>query len=134
MEIEEAEESQAKAAREYLEAQLVESDFSWMRQTRKSTCMNPRTTRTSSFYDFSRGVNGTQEGRPLWMEGRGKWQMMREGGAKCLKAWPGTYVALRVPFRKNGAGKFCGRNSTAVSSTLSLFNPLLVSVFIQKSI
>ena len=44
-------------------SQMVESDFSWMRQSKDNGSMNPRTTRTSCFYDFTRGTVGTQGAR-----------------------------------------------------------------------
>lgn len=68
--------------------------------------MNPRTTYTSAFYDFSRGVEGTQEGAPLWTEPRGKWASVRQGRARipCFRGIGQTMLVLRVPFRKNGGG------------------------------
>mgnify|MGYP003684661047 CR=1 FL=1 len=101
------EESEAKLvadAQAKLEAALVDSDFGWMRQTRRAAAANPRTTRTSSFYDLSRGALGSQEGGPQWLEGRGKWLFVKHGGLRCLKCWPSTFLVLRVPFRKNGGG------------------------------
>ena len=85
---------------------MIESDFSWMRQSKLTGAMNPRTTRTSCYYDFTRGVVGTQQEAPLWMEGHGKWLCVRQGSARvpCYKGFGPTFVVLRVPFRKNGDG------------------------------
>ena len=49
----------AKQARKHLEAHMLESDFGWMRLTKLHKGLNPRTTRTSCFYDFTRGELGT---------------------------------------------------------------------------
>ena len=38
---------------------MLESDFGWMRLTKLHKGLNPRTTRTSCFYDFTRGELGT---------------------------------------------------------------------------
>mmetsp|Transcript_31091 Transcript_31091/g.65529 ORF Transcript_31091/g.65529 Transcript_31091/m.65529 type:complete len:557 (-) Transcript_31091:1956-3626(-) len=101
-----AEAAAAERARSFLESQLLESDFSWMRESRASRAMNPRTTRSSCFYDFTRGVVGSHQGAPMWMEGRGKWLYVRQGAAKvpCYKGYGDSFVVLRVPFRKNGGG------------------------------
>jgi hypothetical protein len=54
---------------------MLESDFGWMRLTKLHKGLNPRTTRTSCFYDFTRGELGTlwggrcgegAVGRALW--------------------------------------------------------------------
>ena len=67
---------------------------------------NPRTTRTSCFYDFGRGTVGGQKGAPLWMEARGKWMNVNQGHARVpsFKGFGNTAVVPRVPFRKNGGG------------------------------
>lgn len=99
---------QAERARAFVESQLLEADFSWMRETRSSNARNPRTTRTSCFYDFTRGKLGAQDGAPLWMEGRGNWFFVRQGSARvpCLKA-SNAFLVIRVPFRKSGGGTYC---------------------------
>ena len=102
-------EEQAEAARRLVEAQLLDSDFSWMRTCKAEGGRNPRTTRTSCSYDFTRGIPGTQKGAPLWMEGRGRWFHVRQGSARvpCIKGRGGAFLVLRVPFRKSGGGTFC---------------------------
>ena len=52
---------QAESARKLAEAQLLDADFSWMREC-KAEARNPRTTRTSCSYDFTRGRAGSQKG------------------------------------------------------------------------
>ena len=98
---------QAEASRRLAESMLVAADFQWMRAAKAAGARNPRTTRTSCFYDFTRGAVGTQEGAPLWMEGRGRWFHVRQGSARvpCLKG--NGFLVLRVPFRKSGGGTFC---------------------------
>eukprot|EP00966_Prymnesium_polylepis_P300460 6943659-Prymnesium_polylepis.1 len=102
-------EAQAERARKFVEAQLLESDFGWMRQTRAVGARNPRTTRTSCYYDLTRGVVGTQKGAPLWMEGCGRWTHVLHGtrAEPCFKGFEGSFVVLRVPFRKCGGGSYC---------------------------
>ena len=97
-------EAQAERARKFVEQQLLETDFNWMRQTRAVGARNPRTTRTSCYYDMTRGAVGSQKGTPLWMEGCGRWAFVRHGSGHvpCLKGFAGAFVVLRVPFRKSG--------------------------------
>jgi len=102
--LEESEAKHVAEAQAKLEAALVDSDFGWLRQARRAAAANPRTTRTTSFYDLSRGTLGSQEGGPQWLEGRGKWLFVKHGGLRCVKLWPSTFLVLRVPFRKNGGG------------------------------
>ena len=106
-ELESTERAQIEAARAYLEQQMVDSDFSWMRQSKRGGATNPRTTRTSCFYDFGRGAAvGTQRGAPMWCEARGKWLGVRQGKARvpAFKGVGATMVVLRAPFRKNAGG------------------------------
>ena len=108
---------QAERARQLVESQLLDSDFSWMRSARESGARNPRMARTSCYYDFTRGVVGSQKGAPLWVEGRGRWCHVLAGSSKVasLKLYPGSYIVLRVPFRKTGsAGTYA--NSWSVSA------------------
>jgi len=110
---------QAKRAQQFVEAQLLDSDFSWMRDSRRqSTKRNPRTTRTSCFYDFTLGTVGSQKGAPLWTEGCGRWMHVCQGSAKlaCVKLYENAFFVLRVPFRKSGGGNFC--NTYTVSMML----------------
>jgi len=117
--LEQAMSEQAERARAFVESQLLEADFSWMRETRVSGARNPRTTRTSCFYDFTRGKVGAQDGAPLWMEGRGKWFFVRQGSTRvpCLKA-SDAFLVLRVPFRKSGGGTYC--NTWTLSAMIKL--------------
>ncbi len=73
---------------------------------RRSASTNPRTTRTSCFYDFGRGEVGSQKGMPTWCEARGKWLGVLQGRARlpAFKGVGGTMLVLRVPFRKNAGG------------------------------
>jgi len=34
----------------------------------------------------------------------GKWELAVAEGVKCYKAWGDNYLAVRIPFRKNGGG------------------------------
>jgi len=101
--------AQAERARALVEQQLLDCDFSWMRVSRESGARNPRTTRTSCSYDLTRGTVGTQQGAPLWMEGRGRWFHVRQGSARvpCLKGCGNAFLVLRVPYRKSGGGSHC---------------------------
>lgn len=105
VELERLQAAQLAKARETLESALVQSDFSFYRQAKLGGGLNPRTTRTSRFFDFSRGQAGGQEGTPHWMEGRGRWLCVRQGDSRipCYRGTDG-YVLLRVPFSKNGGG------------------------------
>jgi len=113
---------QAERARKFIETQLLESDFSWMRESRRqSGKRNPRTTRTSCFYDLSCGTVGSQKGSPLWMEGRGRWMHVRQGSAKlpCVKLYENAFFVLRVPFRKSGGGNFCNTFTVSMMMRVS---------------
>ena len=112
--------AQAERARRFVEEQLLESDFSWMRETRAAGGRNPRTTRTSCYYDFTRGVVGSQRGSPLWIEGRGRWTHVRAGSARvpAVRAYANSFLVLRVPFRKSGGGTYC--NAWTVSAMIKL--------------
>lgn len=113
---------QAERARQFVETQLLESDFSWMRESRQqSGRRNPRTTRTSCFYNFSCGTVGSQKGSPLWMEGRGRWMHVRQGSAKlpCMKLYENAFCVLRVPFRKSGGGNFCNQYTISMMLRVS---------------
>jgi len=111
---------QAQRARKFVEAQLLESDFSWMRDTRDSGARNPRTTRTSCYYDFTRMHVGSHDGAPLWVEGRGRWLGVKQGSAKvaALKGESSTFLVLRVPFRKSGGGQYC--NTYTITTMMKL--------------
>ena len=104
------------------EAQLLDADFSWMRECKAEGARNPRTTRTSCSYDFTRGQVGSQKGAPLWMEGRGRWLHVRQGSARvpCLKGRGNAFLVLRVPFRKSGGGTFC--NAWTLSAMVKFSN------------
>ena len=114
-------EEQAERSRRFVEAQLLDSDFSWMRETRRQGGRNPRTTRTSCFYDCTAGELGSQKGAPLWMEGCGRWMNVRQGSASvaCVKAYEGTFFVLRVPFRKSGTGHFCNTYTVSMMVRMS---------------
>ena len=98
----------AERSKKLIEQQLLDSNFEWMGATRSAGARNPHTTRTSCFYDFTRGAIGTQKGLPLWMDGRGRWFAARQGTAAvpCLKGVD-SFLVLRVPFRKSGGGTYC---------------------------
>ena len=65
--------------------------------------------------------SGTQEGAPMWMEGRGKWLYVRQGSARvpCYKGYGSTFVVLRVPFRKNGGGLHLNQYTATLFCKLS---------------
>ena len=120
-ELETQESSQLERSRRLAESQVVESSFGWMAKAKALNATNPRTTRTSCFYDFTRGVVGGQRGAPLWMEGRGKWLCVRQGSARvpCLKGFGAAFVVLRVPFRKNGSGLHLNQYTVTVQCRFS---------------
>jgi len=106
--------AQAERSRLFVEQQLLDCDFSWMRTQRPLTAgghegRRPHTTRTTCFYDFTRGVTGGHKGAPLWMEGRGRWLHVKQGSSRVptLKAHDRAFLVLRVPFRKSGGGTYC---------------------------
>lgn len=83
---------------------MRQSDYSWMRTARLHKALNPRTMRTTRSFDFTRGVVGSDEGSPKWMEMIGKWAAVRQGGSK-VPCWRGSgHILLRVPFSRNGGG------------------------------
>lgn len=90
-------------------------------QTKINSGMNPRTTYTSVFYDFSRGKVGTQEGGPLWTEARGKWLSVQQGRARvpCFRGFGDTMIVLRVPFRKNGSGMHLNQYTVTIQARLA---------------
>ena len=81
-ELEKLQAAQLERARLKLEETLVDSDFSWLRSAKRHASLNPRTTRTSRFFDFTRGTVGGRLGAPMWMDGRGKWLNVLQGDAK----------------------------------------------------
>ena len=96
---------QSILAQEQLANENADS-FGWMQtfHCSESKISNPHTTRSAVMYDFTKGEPGTQNGPPLCMEGRGRWQMVLEEGTVSYKGWEDNFVVLRVPFRKNGSG------------------------------
>jgi len=113
--LEKIEARQASLAHELLQSENADS-FAWMQNFHfsQTKLTNPHTTRSAVMYDFGKGVEGTRRGAPLWIEGRGKWQLVIEGGVKCYKGWEDNYVVLRVPFRKNGSGMHLNQYSVSL--------------------
>merc|ERR1719261_8157 len=72
---------QSILAQEQLANENADS-FGWMQtfHCSESKISNPHTTRSAVMYDFTKGEPGTQNGPPLCMEGRGRWQMVLEEG------------------------------------------------------
>jgi Ca2+-binding EF-hand superfamily protein len=103
--LEKLEARQASVAQELLQSENADS-FGWMKSFHcsETKLTNPHTTRSAVMYDFSKGVKGSRTGAPLWIEGRGKWQLVLEEGVNCYKGWEDNFLVLRVPFRKNGSG------------------------------
>jgi Ca2+-binding EF-hand superfamily protein len=106
---------QARVAHELLQSDNADS-FAWMQSFHfsETKLTNPHTTRSAVMYDFAKGIEGTRRGAPLWIEGRGKWELAIEGGVKCYKGWEDNYVVLRVPFRKNGSGMHLNQYSVSL--------------------
>ena len=81
-------------------------DFGWLAATRRSTCANPRTTRSAVFFDFSRGLAAAPGSG--WAEPRGDAaRYVVSGGVPCLRlgnpqSGRPTGLVVRVPFQKNG--------------------------------
>eukprot|EP00966_Prymnesium_polylepis_P036823 854315-Prymnesium_polylepis.1 len=119
--LEKMEKAQMERAKLFLQEQMLDSDFSWIKQTKKNAGMNPRTTHTSVFYDFSRGTVGTQQGGPLWTDPRGKWVSVRQGRARipCFRGFGETMLVLRCPFRKNGGGMHLNQYTVTVQVRLA---------------
>ena len=85
-ELERLQKAQREEAKARLDALLVDSDFSWMVQSKRGNATNPRTTRTSRFWDFTRCAQPGSRDFPLWMEARGRWAMVRQGAARVQTA------------------------------------------------
>ena len=59
----------ATLAHELLQSENSDS-FAWMQSFHCSDTKltNPHTTRSAVMYDFAKGVEGTRQGAPLWIE------------------------------------------------------------------